>query len=551
MGKISDIWVRLGLKKEGFDKGMDDAGKKVEGFGGAFGKIKAGALAVWSAIGASVVAFGQQMIKTTNAIGDQWGRFTAQAKAGWDTFIQSLSSMNWDNFIGRFREATAAAKELQNTLDAEFEISNSIKLQKAAMEEELNALEILARNSSKPYEERAKAAQKYLDMVKPLYDQEMRLANQLLDAYQGKWLAGSGLADTKQTRDDLTKFLVDYGRDEQLSSSIGRMLALQKEYDAASSVRFRTGDFTSPNKVIDEYRALREYVQNFASANGYSTNIYELAKVYEKLRGDQDTEPLVEALIRAGKAAGAYDRDTKRMQMALNTALSAAGGAGGAGAESQTKLASITSAHEMAFKLGKEMENDIRLLNQEFEEIGDIELDLSDVDAEINAFLDDWRYGVEQVAMLNGMLEDSIVQSMGNGLQAITDMMMGLEGADMKNVLAAFIAPFGDTMKQMGAMIMAEGIAMEAFKESFENPETAIAAGAALMAIGSLVSSGLQRLTANPIGGGSSASYGGSSSYGSSPALNYENTLTIEVVGKISGSDIEISGKKTRDNWNR
>ena len=30
MGKISDIWVRLGLKKEGFDKGMDDAAKKTE-----------------------------------------------------------------------------------------------------------------------------------------------------------------------------------------------------------------------------------------------------------------------------------------------------------------------------------------------------------------------------------------------------------------------------------------------------------------------------------------------------------------------------------------
>jgi hypothetical protein len=30
MGKISDIWVRLGLKKEGFDKGMDDAVRKTD-----------------------------------------------------------------------------------------------------------------------------------------------------------------------------------------------------------------------------------------------------------------------------------------------------------------------------------------------------------------------------------------------------------------------------------------------------------------------------------------------------------------------------------------
>ena len=54
MGKISDIWVRLGLKKDGFDKGMDDAGKKAEGFGSTLGKMKVGALAVWGAIGAAV-----------------------------------------------------------------------------------------------------------------------------------------------------------------------------------------------------------------------------------------------------------------------------------------------------------------------------------------------------------------------------------------------------------------------------------------------------------------------------------------------------------------
>ena len=94
-------------------------------------------------------------------------------------------------------------------------------------------------------------------------------------------------------------------------------------------------------------------------------------------------------------------------------------------------------------------------------------------------------------------------------------------------------------------------VAMDAFKKSFKNPDAAIAAGAALMAIGSVVSAGLQRLTANPVGGGSGASYGGAGSYGSSELTNYENTLTIEVTGKISGSDIVISGNKTNNKWNR
>ena len=39
------------------------------------------------------------------------------------------------------------------------------------------------------------------------------------------------------------------------------------------------------------------------------------------MRGDADTKPLVDAMIAAGEAAGAFDRETKRMQSALNTSL--------------------------------------------------------------------------------------------------------------------------------------------------------------------------------------------------------------------------------------
>jgi hypothetical protein len=103
-------------------------------------------------------------------------------------------------------------------------------------------------------------------------------------------------------------------------------------------------------------------------------------------------------------------------------------------------------------------------------------------------------------------------------------------------------------MKQMGSMIMAEGIAMDAFKKSFKNPYAAIAAGAALIAVGSAVSSGLQALTANPTGGGTTASAGSSTM---NTPQNYESTLTVEVKGKISGNDIVLSGKKTTNSNNR
>lgn len=541
MGKISDIWVRLGLKKEGFDKGMNDAEKKAEGFGGTLNKVKAGALAVWAAIGASVVAFGKKMIETTNAIGDEWGRFTAQAKAGWDTFVQSLSAMNWTDFIGRFREATQAAKELQNALDAEFEISNSIKLQRAAMAEELNSLEILMRDVSKPWEERQKAAEKYLEMVRPLYQQEIDLANKLLDAQQGKWLAGSGLADTEQTRKDLTKFLVDYGKTNNgLSDIIGRMLELQDEYDATMSMRMAKGDYLYTTKERDEYLALRDILRNFASQNGYETDIYKLAQVYETLRGDADTQPLVDALIRAGQAAGAYAGETRKVQSALNTATAAL-----ESATETLKEASVTredlSLPAMTAVQGNAVSMRPDLISENWLETQ------KQRGLEAVAMQAEWLDIMAQGAMA---LEDTIIQSMSNGLQAITDMMMGIQGADASSVLAAFMAPFGNFAKQMGAMIMSYGISMEAFKKAFTNPYVAIAAGAGLMAIGAAITSGAQRLSQGSLGGGTS-SYTGGGSYGSNPDLNYESTLTVEVVGRLSGSDIILAGSNQQNKWNR
>ena len=220
MGKIGDLWVRLGFKGEDYKKGIDDAKKQTQGFGASLGKIKAGAVAVWAAIGTAVVGFAKEMIDGTNRIGDAWNRTTAQMKAGWDVFIQSVSTWNWDNFIGRIKESASAAKDLQNALDAEFEVSNSIKLQKSMMSEELAQLQIDMRNQNKSYEERAEAAKKYLDKVRPLYEQEIQLRKDLMEAYSAKWLSGSGLENSEEIRKYLQQFLVDYGKDANLIKAV-------------------------------------------------------------------------------------------------------------------------------------------------------------------------------------------------------------------------------------------------------------------------------------------------------------------------------------------
>ena len=540
MGKISDIWVRLGLKKDDFDKGMDDAAKKTEGVGGAFGKMKATALAVWAVIGAAVTKFAKDLISSTNRMGDAWAVFTSQSKAAWDTFLSAVSSWDFSNFFGRLKQATMEAAEFAKAMDMGFEVNNSIALQRAAMSKELAALKITMQDATKPYEVRIKAAEDYLAKVKPLYDQMEAEAKRMEDAHIGNWLKGSGLGDTEQVRADLRKFLVDIG---QVRGLYDQLAELQKYSDAADRVKAGSVESAVLGNKRDEIRAAIE-----SMVSGYNTDILGLFRVYNDMRGDKDTAPLVQAMIDAFNSAGLYESETQEMQSVMN------------GLIQQKATAAVTAAAKNAPKdVSKNLQKDLNAFIKDMSlslnkvEIG-LEVDdaeLAAVDELFNSITDGYFTAQNRIIDFNNAIaqsiEDTLITSMSNGLQAITDMMFGLEGADMKNALAAFIAPLGDTMKQMGAMIMSEGIAMAAFKKSFANPYAAIAAGAALIAVGSAVSSGLQKLTANP-GGGTGYSSGSSAGAG---VQNYESEMTIYVEGKISGSDIVLAGNKTLKNWRR
>lgn len=543
MGKIGDLFVRLGLKNDEFKKGMKEAKTETEGFGGKLGKMKGVAVAAWAAMGAAAMKFAKDVISSTNRTADAWDMFIAKSKAGWSSFLQTLSSWNWDNWIGRIKEATKAAENLQSALDASYEIKNSIELQKAAMADELANLQILMRDVSKPWQVREQAAKDYLNTIKTIFDQEKALANKLLDAQQGKWLAGTGLTDNEQTRADLARFLVDYGKSD--NQELLDALAFVRNHESAKGTRKRgRQSFDEQVALASQYNASLGIISQFEQANGYqSGSLVGLSKAYENLRGDKDTEPLVQALIGSYKSEAAEAEATRRVHAVINQAKAAA-------AEDIDKF-NATLAEDLQGGLDAAFA-EIDAFDDSFADL-DLavpELDMSNWEKskkEIIASSEEMKEAMLRAAQYGGMIEDAIISSTANAMQALTDMMFGVKDADMKQVMAAFLAPFGDTMKQMGSMIMAEGIAMEAFKNSIKNPYAAIAAGAALIAVGSAVSSGLQALTANPTGG-TTASAGGSTSMA---AQNYESTLTIEVTGKISGSDIIISGQKTQNKWNR
>lgn len=158
---------------------------------------------------------------------------------------------------------------------------------------------------------------------------------------------------------------------------------------------------------------------------------------------------------------------------------------------------------------------------------------------------------IQKAEEKNKMLSDAIVSSISDSTQAFSDMLFGLDDADASAVLGALLQPFANMAKQLGEMLIAEGMGIAAFKESMKslNPALPLAAGAALIALSAALSSGIQALGRS---GGSSAM---SSSTGSSASTttdsNLSTEMTIYVKGKLSGKDIVISGDNARNYYGR
>ena len=504
MGKISDIWVRLGLKKNEFDRGMDEAAKKTEQTGSKMSKMLSSIKAGWIAIGATVMAYGNEMIQAINRVGDAWSNTLAGVKNGWQSVLADISNYKPDfssfrNFwknewkwvkqtFGNAEEAYDAGKAMAKAFDAEFELENSLKIQRAKISGELADLQVEMRNVALSPEARKAATERYRALLEPLYQAEIAIRKNMLDEAVKAWLAGTGVSASTQ---DVSAFFANYG--------------------------------INPEAAV--------------AANP------ELARVYETRKGDKANQPIFDAITKLAQAEGGVANELKLVNRTANAIdqLIASG---------KIDLGALNEAMISDFS------DDLELEEIELPPIKAPEIDTSSLDKydeRIKEFVDNYNETQMELAQLNGMLEASIVSAMGNGLQALTDLMFGLEGADASQVLAGILSPFADTMTQLGEMLIAEGIAISAFKKALTDldPAIAIGAGVALLALGAALKSGIQKLGASAGSGGATSSYTGGGSYGGNPDLNYESTLTVEVVGRLSGSDIILAGQKTQNKWNR
>lgn len=528
MSKLGDLIVRLRLQYDDYKKGLKKADADTKGFAGTLGKIKGVGLAVWGAIGAGVTTMAKQFINHSQTMSDKWNLGVNQMKAVWSQFLTSLTSWDWEGFGDRIKAALGAASESTLAHDAEFEVQNSIKMRKAAMAEELAQLQVLMRDTGKSYEVRAKAAQDYLDKVKPIYEAEIALRKRIYLTDTDEYLKNAGLQANADNRDLLRTFFIDIAPNESL-------MAILNEYQK------KVQGNKKYNLSQEDYKALDAFYAQYGNKAGAALSV--LAQYYQSTN-DETATKAVTAILNYDNALAAYLDDTRKVRTLQNSALaqiakSAENNVSSGGEVVRAELPTLSAGPAISGQAVAMSAPDIFTDKWLADQMAKGE--------EFNAW---YQSMVERTAMMNDMLEGSIIQATSGGMQAFTDMLMGIEGADATDILAALLQPFANTATQLGSLLLAEGIGIKAFKESLKslNPTVAIAAGTALIALGAALGSAIKSLGGS--GSSASASNGGYNSSGASSS-NYAPELTIKIQGKLRGSDIVMSEENTKDKWSR
>lgn len=154
----------------------------------------------------------------------------------------------------------------------------------------------------------------------------------------------------------------------------------------------------------------------------------------------------------------------------------------------------------------------------------------------------------ENTIDIGSAMANAMSSAIENSMDVLVSALSG-EDVSSADLAQALLQPLADAAKQMGELLVSIGIGMIAAKQAIKNPYTAIAAGAALIALSAAMTSGLKAITSSM--GSSSAMSSGGSSAGTPETSTINTEMTIYVKGKISGRDILISGEKSKKYYDR
>lgn len=560
MAKLGDLWVRLGLKKEGFSKGLQDATKESRSWASSLtsvlSKAKLAFGAVTAAVGGVILAIKNLSIQN-QALGDAWGRMVAGMAGAWDALRTSIASMDFSHVLSDMREANRLARDLYDAQDALGEISTSYNISLARQMKHINELKTKLRDLNLSDEERIAAGNELLSIYSKLEKDPTRgllnVSDKTLNAAAKKLgynMKGATEESLKATRSEVENFFV------WLGSEAG------EKWNQAYADAYK-----DPAKLMQT---------NIDAQNaGLSGNYRALLWNYQSQFGDKDRERMEKAIVGYYQQEAKFSGETLAIQRQINT-VKAQGrdnhdpkppkietpakdpwqeyvdGVRSAAREAAQEAADVAAAQA-------EVDAGFEDMVESFRELKGLTEERPSGNNYWQEFADGVTEAAERAAEEEQRLIDlakdfneNVAEGIAAGCQTVMDSLMGLERFNAGSVLQALLSPLADMAVQEGKILVASGLGIEAVKKALESLHgvAAIAAGAALIAVGTAAKSGLAAL-AKSGAGSTSVTAGGDYGGGTSVTRDLRTEMTIYVTGKMSGNDIEIAGQRTINDWSR
>jgi hypothetical protein len=555
--KDPNLKVIIGAETKDFDKGaksvkqgLKDLGSDAKAFGGAIQTLAGKGTAAFAAVAAAVVGtikVIKDLSQQNQALGDAWEQTCAAMTGAFDSFKTAVANMDFTHLFSNMREAGRLAKELYNAQDGLGEVQTSYNMSLARQQQTINQLRLDMDDLSKTDEQRIEAGQKLLKIYSDLEKNPTRALSNISDASLdvvanklGYSLKGLSPTELDKTRKYVENFFIWLGTEAGESWN--------SAYAAA---------FKDPAKLYQT----TVNAQNAGLSDSYRAMLWN----YQGAVGDKDRLAMEEAVVAYYNQEAKLSDETFKIRKQIQSIQNS-----GAQADA-TAAASASKKAEAEWKKQQELLKKVEEVHKKWATISEAGAItggaspalpgvtapqmtiLPQVDAEywketITAQLGDFTIGIgfeadtEKIQNITrevkALTESAIVRTS----EILGDLIGTLAGGgdawgDFKN---AALSAFGDLAIAVGKIAIAAGLASEGIQAALKmgNPYVAIAAGAALVALGTAVKSSLSAVASGDYsagGGGYSAS-----DYSSGGRGDYE---TREVKVYVTGT-LEADGDK-------
>ena len=505
MGMIADLFVKLGFKGQEFDQGVDQSKKKAEELNGSLSNMAdklASAFGVEglkdnitnlvsgigsfissfknAAGGASIFSNGMKLVKG------------AMIGTGIGALVVAIGAL-----VAYFTQTERGAEALERAM-AGLKAGFKVLIDRASMFGE-GMMKLFSGDFKGAWD----AMGKSIKGIGAEMSAEIKAGTELEVRLQALEDKERGLIKSLAERKELAATLLAQAKDENTSAEKKRGLVLEAQ-------KILNTVFNDEKSIATERAAIMR--AQFEMGEKRDDKEKELFESEAKVNGlEKERQLTLKGLSRELKAATKATEEklladeANALMLARPDLMKSKGGVAVSSAESASPgLMPMRDALDAASQMKKDKEQEILDSTIKF-------------NSDVNSLIE------------GGMEKAATTFATGLGALMSGDMDIGDFGLSILATIGAFLV-------QMGQMLIAYAIAMDAFKKAFTNPFVALAAGIVLVAVGSAVSSLAKKGMSS--GSGGSSSGGGGSASGYSPSAQSSSAMGGNVQFEIQGASL-------------